>query len=606
MTDWRDGRINRRSFLAGLSTSGLASLVGLSSLSSLSSCSSRSTGVLGPRAGPFASWSLISPRAQLTSAARFDVVVIGSGYGGAVTAARLAGPQRSVCVLERGKEWLPGDFPETASELSANRTSHTRLGLLDLYTPERSDLDIVAASGIGGTSLINAAVSIRPEAQVYERPEWPRAIRQAHAAGELEASYRAAENVLHPGKYTGGDVRKTALLRALAAQRGGAFSYLPLNTTYRDTARPELPGFTQHACRLCGNCTTGCNYGAKGTLQASYLPLARARGAQLFAGIEVDWIEPLRDGGYRVHYDALDELGHEAGHVDASAVLVAAGSLGSTHLLMRSASRGLPVSAALGSRVSANGNVLGFSYNGARRTNIAGQRRGRVDGSVGNALMAYLDFRNAHAPGPLLEDRFLLIEGTIPAPLVDAVAKAFAIYALGRRGDFTNEQLRRSLLDLGAPDGAHPDGALNHSTLYLASGHDDSGGRYVYRNDARPRIEWGGLDSSRFFSTINAEMAAFSAAQGGHYIENPRSALFGGRLMAPHPLGGCPMGDDAQTGVVDHAGRVFDPRRGGAVHRGLYVMDASVIPRSLGSTPLLTICALAERAAPIIAAELPA
>jgi cholesterol oxidase len=149
-----------------------------------------------------------------------------------------------------------------------------------------------------------------------------------------------------------------------------------------------------------------------------------------------------------------------------------------------------------------------------------------------------------------------------------------------------------------------PDGALNHSTLYLASGHDDAGGRYVYRRDARPRIEWANLDSQRFVYTITGEMAAFSAAQGGHFIENPRSALFGGRLMAPHPLGGCPMADDARGGVVDHAGRVFDPRRGGAVHPGLYVMDASVIPRSLGSTPLLTICALAERAAPLLAAEL--
>jgi cholesterol oxidase len=221
---------------------------------------------------------------------------------------------------------------------------------------------------------------------------------------------------------------------------------------------------------------------------------------------------------------------------------------------------------------------------------------------VGNALMAYVDFRGADARGPSLQDHFLLIESTIPAPLVGPVARAFAVYALARRSEFSDDQIRRSLLDLTAADDAHPDGALNHSTLYLASGHDDSGGRYVYRRDDRPRIVWPGASDSRGFETIHAEMSAFSTAQGAHFIVNPRTTLFGGRLMAPHPLGGCPMADDASHGVVDHAGRVFDPR--GGFHPGLYVMDGSVIPRSLGSTPLLTICALAERASSVIAGEL--
>jgi cholesterol oxidase len=76
--------------------------------------------------------------------------------------------------------------------------------------------------------------------------------------------------------------------------------------------------------------------------------------------------------------------------------------------------------------------------------------------------------------------------------------------------------------------------------------------------------------------------------------------LFGGRIVAPHPLGGCAMANDVQHGVVDHLGRVFDPS-GRRIHQGLHVLDASIIPRSLGATPLLTICALAERACEWIA-----
>jgi cholesterol oxidase len=131
--------------------------------------------------------------------------------------------------------------------------------------------------------------------------------------------------------------------------------------------------------------------------------------------------------------------------------------------------------------------------------------------------------------------------------------------------------------------------------LYLACGHDDSGGRYVYRKDGRPRIVWKDVGGARFVKTIEEEIKAATALRGGYYMPNPRQQIFGGRIIVPHPLGGCPMADDANRGVVDHLGRVFDPA--GGVYPGLFVLDGSVIPRSLAATPLLTICALAERSA---------
>jgi cholesterol oxidase len=549
----------------------------------------------GRSSGPFRDWSLITPRDELYESSKFDVVVIGSGYGGAVAATRLAGAGAKVAILERGQEWLPGDFPETMAALTGAERAGDRMGLIDLHAPLESDLDIVSASGVGGTSLINAAISSRPLPSVFEAPEWPDAIRAAHADGSLARYFDTAEAILKPNRFAGADPRKVALHRSLARERGGkgAFDLLPVNITYTDQRRgdPKWP-VEQKACVLCGNCTTGCNYGAKSTLQANYLPMARARGARIFAGVDVDRIEKRR-GHWRVHYTALGRHGTLVKSIDADRVVLAAGALGSSEIMLRSRAAGLALSDTLGTRVSANGDLLGIAYNGNQPTGLVGRSRDRT-GVVGTALMGYVDYRGERALGARLEDQFLLIEGTIPVGAAAVTARALVAWALMHPGDITAEQQKRIDRDTNHPDGWAPDGALAHSTLYLACGHDDSGGRYSYQPRGRPRVIWPGVGQSRFVSTIWSEMKAYTEMQGGTFIPNPRTTLFGGRIMVPHPLGGCPMANDARAGVVDHVGRVFDGK--GNLHAGLHVLDGSIIPRSLAATPLLAICALTERA----------
>ncbi len=572
--------MKRRDFLLGSGALGALGLFGCATHTK------RDSGLSGRATGAFKDWSLIEPRTRLLETQRTEVVVVGSGYGGAVTAARLASAGAKVIVLERGQEWLPGEFPETFMELVGSLRSVDPSGLFDLFSPWNSDLDIVSASGIGGTSLINAAIATRPEPVVFEQPEWPEALRGA----VLEPYYQRATEVLSPNRYVGPDPLKVGMHRSLASQRAGAFEYLPLNVMYADTVRgaPERP-VRGHACTLCGNCTTGCNIGAKGTLQTNYLPRARAAGAQIFAGIEVDRVEQVR-GAWRVHYK-VDGM---ARVITADHVIVAGGSLGSTEIMMRAAAGGLAVSPTLGTRLSTNGDMLGFCYDGDAPTNLLGEPAAASTGSVGNALMGVVDYRGIHARGPELQDHFLLLEGTIPVSLANTVAKALAVYSIGFTNQLSEDQHDRISRDLREVNDYDPDGALAHSTLYLACGHDDSNGRYVYRPGERPRIEWNLEHASRFQKTITAEMQAYTKLRGGHYIANPRTTVFGHRLIVPHPLGGCPMGHDARTGVVDDLGRVFDAS--GGVHRGLHVLDGSIVPRSLGATPLLTISALAERA----------
>jgi cholesterol oxidase len=141
----------------------------------------------------------------------YDVVVIGSGYGAAVTAARLAtaqwpaGGKPTICILERGREWLPGQFPDTLNRgVQESRGPLNPLGLYDnTFSP---DIGVLAGSGLGGTSLVNANVAIRPDGDVFERAEWPQAIRMLSQNGQLTRYNEPAASATYNG--AGRDLRR--------------------------------------------------------------------------------------------------------------------------------------------------------------------------------------------------------------------------------------------------------------------------------------------------------------------------------------------------------------------------------------------------------------
>src|SRR5438270_6863932 len=131
---------------------------------------------------------------------KYDFVVIGSGYGGAIAAARLASanlnPKPSVCILERGKEWQPGEFPETLDAvIAASRSDLNPLGLYELLT--HPEISVIKGSGLGGTSLINANVAIRPDREVFEQFHWPASLTYE----ALEPFYDSACDVLAPSQH---------------------------------------------------------------------------------------------------------------------------------------------------------------------------------------------------------------------------------------------------------------------------------------------------------------------------------------------------------------------------------------------------------------------
>jgi cholesterol oxidase len=533
----------------------------------------------------------------------YGAVVIGSGYGGSITAARLAEKGHSVCVLERGREWQSGDFPEQLDRVVAElrHPEHNPLGLYDYLTGD--DVDIFAGSGLGGTSLVNANVAIRPDGDVFLQARWPAAIRQAAAAGSLEPYFARAERML--GIETcQPDVDKTSVLRRAGQTLGVAHRLLKLAVHLQEKTGDEAKAWSHRKlCTRCGSCVTGCNEGAKNTLDKNYLPHAKRHGAEIFSGVEVSHVSRHAPGGWLVYGVQRDDANGSAADcvIHAGIVVIAAGVMGSTGILLRSRDHGLPLSRRVGHSFSSNADLLGFGYNNDVRTNVSGfgsQRDGAAD--VGPTITSVIDFRDAGRP---LAERFIVEEGAIPRPLVGALRLAAPAMAFAHGRDTDSglrdwaQEVARIARDLV---GADEDGALNASMVFLGIGHDPADGRIILDHKGQAKVMWGAAPDLAVFKRIDGRMDDITAALGGTYLTNPRwLTKLGQNAVTVHPLGGAPMGDDPDRGVVDHIGRVFRPD--GGVYEGLYVNDGSTIPTSLGVNPFLTISAVAERVAEALA-----
>jgi cholesterol oxidase len=533
---------------------------------------------------------------------RYDFVVIGSGYGGAITAARLASaslnPKPSVCILERGREWQPGEFPETLGDVVSNaRSDANPLGLYELLA--HPEISVIKGSGLGGTSLINANVAIVPDREVFEQFNWPSAITY----DELQPFYQKAFGVLasrtHPHAL---ELAKVQALDRRAKELGGAVEPLNINVNF-DIDGINKYGMEQHPCINCGNCVSGCNVRAKNTLYMNYLPMARNAGATILTQAKVEWLEKLPAGGWRIrgkHVNGPDDS--QDFTLEAGDVVLSAGSLNSAEILLRSEMHGLSVSPALGSKFSGNGDFFGLAYDGDYETDVLGYRPSQMPGPG-----------DSPAPGPnivglvrytagLPEDQRIAVEDfSFPSAFVDGAKLAFGLIQ-GQDTVTGNEAAQRDRLARDRdPNGrSHdPNGAMNHSMLYLVMGHDNARGTILFEKpllepDGRITISWDKAGQQQIFTKMNEELRRHAHALRANFLPNPMFSIFDLRyLITAHPLGGCPMGDDYLQGAVDPFGRVF--AGDGTVHQGLYVTDGSVIPSALGVNPLMTISALTER-----------
>ena len=559
----------------------------------------------------------------------FDGVVAGSGFGGAVMAARLAPhfAQGRLALLERGREFLPDDFPDgTLAGLRNIKSPARPLGLFDFHM--QPDLDILCANALGGGSNIYANVALEPDPAVFSsphnrasaQPAWPSAIN-SHSLQPYFARVRSmlAVETLHdrcdasalpPDQRTATDylgrtaaerppLAKVEVLRQMAAapaplaQHTLHFHKVPLavNLTQVANGTANAFGVVQNKCNLCGNCVTGCRRNAKNTLCCNYLPLARQQGCAIHAQTELLSFGPSHAPGYR--YALVVQQRQEGGGVVQRTVhtrllVLCAGVLGSTRLLLQcQRAHGLGFSPQLGRNVSGNLDLVAFSYDGQTAIHANGLPAGAPTAApgeeVGPTICAALECRQGG------QHRFMLQDGAWPALLVRPLSW---LLALGN-----GQGVLRRRLGLAAPPRLS---AMQRSMVWLGIGCDRARGTLQLRTNGQLALRWpDSFDPG--FGLIHQTLEAFSNRLGARYVKNPRERLswLGSKASTPitvHPLGGCCMGCDVRYGVTDDVGRVYRAD-GKGVHPGLYVADGSLCSSALGANPSLTIAALAERAA---------
>jgi cholesterol oxidase len=516
----------------------------------------------------------------------FDVIVIGSGFGGAVAACRLAEAGQKVLVLERGRRWTPAEFPRAPDDAWIFDPHHPERdhGWIDLRVFPR--IAVVQGAGVGGGSLIYANISVEAERFAFETG-WPPEI----SFDELSPHYATVGTMLAVSELPDGQLTpRHLLMRAAARATGveGRLRKLPMAVTFDPDWSYDLPdgtnpahskrfinahGQPQGTCVHCGDCDLGCPVGARNTLDLNYLARAEAKGAQIRPLHLVRAIEP-RAGGYRVHGHRIDGGARRAVREDGRRVVVACGSLGSSELLLRCRDqyRTLPaLSGRLGHGWCANGDFLTPAVYPDRE----------VLPTRGPTITTAIDFLDGSDPG----GRYFVEDGGFPDVIANAV-RAMAARG-GVAGMMLQEQGKALLAVLGGLD------PMRHVMPWFGQGMDATDGvmklgtRLFHPGELELELDYDVSRSRPVVQALIDRHRTLSQATGGLAVEPPSWAWLS-YLITPHPLGGCGMGRSAADGVVDHRGAVFG-------YPGLFVLDGAIVPRALGLNPSRTIAALAER-----------
>jgi cholesterol oxidase len=517
----------------------------------------------------------------------YEVVVIGSGYGGGVSASRLARAGKTVAVLERGREVATGEFPARFSELKAElQVTSTRghigkdTALFDVRLGE--DMHIMVGCGLGGGSLVNAAVAARPEQAIFQDAAWP---PEVASGPELERGFASAAAWLRPTVHPRAAEMTKYQALARSAQAIGQSVVAPrVVVSFEDTI--NAAGLHQTACTLCGDCCAGCNAGSKNTVALTYLPDAVAHGAELFTHANARCITKRTDGNWLVQFNRTDHScsgTRKLLEVTADTIILAAGTLGSTEILLRSRDAGLALSPRIGHGFSANGDIIAFGYGADETVNAVGVGfPSKVPGlEIGASVSGQIEFRD----GDDFTTHINVLEGVVPSAMAPLLPVMF----------IPNGRLLGALKSL--VNGVY-NGPFKNLQTFFAISHDSAAGSMTLERD-QLSLSWPGAKSEPVYERLDAALGSIVAHAGGSYVKNPLAGtLMGHQPTTAHPLGGCRMGCNRDHGVVNHKSQVFDADNANTrqVHPGLYVIDGSIVARSLGVNPLLTITALAERA----------
>ncbi|WP_421742216.1 FAD-dependent oxidoreductase [Cellulomonas sp.] len=515
--------------------------------------------------------------------AEYDVVVVGSGFGGSVAALRLVEKGYRVLVLEAGRRFTDETLPRTSWDVSRFLWA-PRLGWLGIQRIHvLPDVVVLAGAGVGGGSLVYANTLYRPTSDAfYADPQWAGITDwRAELAPHYDQASRMLGVVDNPTCTPSDEIVRKA---AVDLGVGDSFRLAPVGVVFGTPgARVPDPFFggagpERRGCLECGECMTGCRHGAKNTLPTNYLYLAERAGARVVAETTVTSVRP-RGQEWEVRTRRTGRRGG-ARTVTAGQVVVAAGTWGTQELLHRMKADGtLPrLSDRLGALTRTNSEQLG----GAARRWRGWRRRPDVSRGVAITSSVHLD-DHTHLE-PVRYGRGSNLMGLLSTVLTDGGGRVpRPVRWLGNVLRHPG-QVASLLLGLGSWS--------QRTVIGLVM---QTGGASI---TVRPRRTWRGttrLTSSpgegepnptwipaanAAYRRMAAHLGGFAASSLGEVVDVP---------MTAHFLGGCTIGRSPDEGVVDAYHRVFG-------HPGLHVVDGSTISANLGVNPSLTITAQAERA----------
>jgi cholesterol oxidase len=514
----------------------------------------------------------------------YDWIIIGSGFGGSVSALRLVEKGYRVLVLEKGRRFAPEDFPKTNWDLRKWMWM-PQLGMKGIFQMSFFEhVTILHGVGVGGGSLVYANTLPTPKDDFFSAPSW------AHLADwkrELARHYVTAKRMLGAAEnptLTRGD----RVLQEIARDIGREEHFHPTEVAvfFGESGKTvpdpyfEGEGPDRVGCTFCGACMTGCRVGAKNTLDRNYLYLAEKRGAFVKPETEVTAVRARSRGGYDVNARSTLGAMKESFSFGADNIVFAGGVLGTVPLLlkMRDNPQGLPkLSRRLGERVRTNSESLIGIVSPEKNENFA---RGVAITSIlhtdehshvepvhygaGSGFFRTLSL--PHAPGATVASRLF---GTVRELAANPRKWARAV---GVR-DFAKQS--QVLLYMRTLDG----------TLSLKLGRSAFTG---FTKGLVTTLDDKANAPSAFIAEASDLARRFAEKVKGVTVTLLTETLLGVPSTA-HILGGCCMGADVETGVVDSQNRVFG-------YDGLYVVDGSSVSANPGVNPSLTITALAERA----------
>jgi cholesterol oxidase len=510
----------------------------------------------------------------------YDVLVVGSGFGGSVTALRLTEKGYRVGVLEAGARFDETSYPSTSWDLKRFLFAPA----LGCYGIQRIDVLknclILSGAGVGGGSLVYANTLYEPLDPFYRDPSWSHFTDWRAELAPYFAQAKRMLGVVEYPHFTPAD----AVMKRVADDMGVGATFHPtpvgvffgspgeeVDDPYFGGAGPRRRG-----CIECGECMTGCRHHAKNTLTKNYLFLAEQAGAKVFALTTVTAVRPAPGGGYLVEVRRTDGLRRLSTILTAKQVVLAASALGTQKLLHRMRDRALlpNLSARLGVQTRTNSeSILGAM---AKSTDVDYSRGVAITSSFHPDEHTHVEpVRYGKGSNAMSLLQTVLTDDDEGRPRWQVwAAKMWADrgqirdqYDLKHWSERTVIALVMQTLDNSITTFTKRSAVTGRRTLTSRQGH------------GAPNPNW-----VQVANEVARRMASVVDGTPGGSIGEPFN-----RPMTAHFIGGCAIGDSPETGVIDPYHRVFG-------HPGLHIVDGSAISANLGVNPSLTITAQAERA----------